>query len=136
MHYRIRVIDQNHYEISAEVFIELLEAPNSRLIISFESGERFEAVATDAFQALRKIREQTEPKGIKFLIQGCRPNCWPSGMSASMSNGTKIYERQLPLNSDSFSAETFDPAPEHEVGTLQEQDNFNKEWRRIRKAGG
>jgi hypothetical protein len=136
MHYRIKVIDQNRFRTSADVFIELLEAPNSRLTITLESGEKFEAVDTDAFRALLKIREQAEPKGIKFLIQGNRPNCWPSGMSASMSNGTKIYDRQLPLNSDSFLVETFDYAPEQEIGTLQEQSNFNKEWRKIRTAGG
>lgn len=136
MDYKIKVIDQNYYPTSADVIIELLDHTNSRLIISLDGGGRFEAVASNAFQALRKIRAQTEPKGIRFLIQGCRPNCWPSGMSASMSNGTKIYERQLPLKSDVFLVETFDQASEDEIGTLQEQDNFNKEWSRIRSEVG
>lgn len=85
---------------------------------------------------MRKVRRQTESKGIKVLIQGCRPNFWPSGMSASMSNSMKIYEEQLPLESDSFLVNTCDEAGEHEIGTLQQQDDFNKEWIRIRTAVG
>jgi predicted transcriptional regulator len=56
-------------ELLPTVLIELLEAPNSRLTITLESGEKFEAVDTDAFRALLKIREQAEPKGIKFLFK-------------------------------------------------------------------
>ena len=136
MLYRIKIIDENKLETFAYVIIELLEAPNCHVILTLENGEKFDAVDTDSFRALLKIREQTEPRGIKFLIQGCKPSCWPSGMSVSMSNGTKIYHRQLILSSDPLLVNTFDYAPEHEIGTLQDQDNFNKEWRRMLKAGG
>jgi hypothetical protein len=131
----IEIKNRNGEQSSAKVTLELQSQSDSLLTIEISDGQKFSAVGKDAFSALRKIRKDIESLGIILLIQGCRPNCWPSGMSGQMSNGTKIYDRQLNMNE--FSSwklvNTFDPAIESELGTLADQDEFNNRLKEIIK---
>jgi hypothetical protein len=99
----------------------------SRVILTLADGRKFIGTGDDWFNALRQLRIQTDRLGIKLLVQASRPNCWPSGMSGQMSNGTKIYERDLAKPSSTWRVvNSFDEALETDIGSLKDQDEFNK----------
>ncbi len=106
--------------------LEQFDGGDSRVTIALVDGRKFIGTDVDWFRGLRTIRRETDKLGIKILVQGSRPNCWPSGMSASMSNGTKIYERDLNRASGTWRiVNSFDEAIESEIGTVEDQDGFN-----------
>lgn len=121
---------------TAKVSLKLLEQPYCEIRIRLKDERIFKAKEVDWFYGLRTIRKETEPLGIKLLIQGCRPNCWPSGMRSEMSNGKIIYERQIDRNEGNSwrTVNTFDEAKEIEIGLLIDQDKFNDELRKLRKT--
>ncbi|MGD1895181.1 MAG: hypothetical protein ACFB15_31880 [Cyclobacteriaceae bacterium] len=127
--YRFETIDNAGARHSAIAVLEPVEQPNSKLRIDINS-KSYSVISTDAFNALTRIREQTEKLGIKLLIQGTRPNCWPSGMSAQMSNGTKCYLHEMkPKKYENTDlVEIFDSANEDETGTLEEHNAFKEQW--------
>lgn len=132
--FRFNVVDRTGSESQALAVLELLEQPNSKLRIDL-NDQSYSATSTDAFSALNKIRETTDKLGIRFLIQGTKPNCWPSGMAAQMSNGTKCYLHEMKpkqyQNSDLVG--TFDSVDISEVGTVDEQIAFKEEWMQMLK---
>jgi len=132
--FRFNAVDRNGTRVKVLAVLELLEQPNSKLRIDL-NGQSYSAISSDAFSAMNKIRETTDELGIRFLIQGTKPNCWPSGMSAQMSNGTKCYVHAMKpkqyQNSDLVG--TFDSADETDIGTLEEQIAFHKEWQKAIK---
>lgn len=130
------MIDQDHCFTMADVKSLILGNNKTRLTITLDNSDSYEVESSDVFNALLEIRKETEPKGIKFLIQGCRKNCWPSGMSLSMSNGMKVYEMQLAPDIHPKLVDTFDEALEVEVGTLQEQKSFQEEWFQMKTTNG
>ncbi|XOV94344.1 MAG: hypothetical protein ACFHWX_06490 [Bacteroidota bacterium] len=132
--FRFNAIDKNGTEIKALAVLELLEQPNSKLRIDL-NDQSYSAISSNAFTAMNKIRETTDELGIRFLIQGARPNCWPSRMSAQMSNGTMCYllEMKPKQYRKSDLVGTFNTANKNEVGTLNEQLIFQKEWLKMLK---
>jgi hypothetical protein len=99
----------------------------SKVILTLTDGRKFIGTGDDWFNALRHLRKQTDRLGIKILVQASRPNCWPSGMSGQMSNGTKIYERDLVKPSNTWRVvDSFDEALEIDIGSIKDQDEFNK----------
>lgn len=135
MEFNIKLIDSYRTLKPATVHVDVFKNADCKVTIEIINEKKWEAIASDAFSALREIRKTTEPLGIKFLIQGSRPNCWPSGMSASMSYGLKIYERSL-TDRQTTLVETFNEAPEAQIGSLQDQDQFNEKWRNFLINGG
>ena len=127
--FRFNAIDQSGSECRALAVLELLEHPNSKLRIEL-NDQSYSAISTDAFSALNKIRKTTDELGIQFLIQGTRPNCWPSGISGQMSNGTKCYLHEMKLENHHSSdlVRTFDSVDKSDVGTLREQIDFQEKW--------
>lgn len=127
--FRFIAADRWGTKSNALAVLELLEQPNSKLRIDIDN-QSYSAISTDAFSALTKIREQTEERGIKLLIQGTKPSCSLSGMSAQMSNGTKCYLHKMEPKQyeNSDLVETFDSALESEVGTLNEHNAFKQRW--------
>jgi hypothetical protein len=86
-------------------------------------------VAPDLFLALLEFRRQIEPDGWRVLVNGARRDAWPSGMSAQMSGGTKLYllpQGRKPAMRD--VVETFDPAGSDDVVTVEEQSRFRDEY--------
>lgn len=50
MHYRIKIIDQVQLQTTANITIEFVEDHKTRLIISLENGDKFEATAETHLQ--------------------------------------------------------------------------------------
>ncbi|MEQ8546805.1 MAG: hypothetical protein RIC03_02790 [Cyclobacteriaceae bacterium] len=132
--FRFNAVDRTGFEGKALAVLELLEQPNSKLRIDFKD-QSYSATSIDAFSAMNKIRETTDELGIRFLIQGTKPNCWPSGMSAQMSNGTKCYlhEMKPKQHQNSDLVGLFDSVDITEVGTLNAQIAFKTEWMQMLK---
>ncbi len=85
----------------------------------------------DLFRCLAKFRQEIEPSGWIVICNAARLNAWQSGMSSSMSGGTKVYllcpkEEGKPTLVDSFAE-----APLSDVATFDLQrawvQNFYKQ---------
>lgn len=100
-----------------------LESPN---------GDSWESRASNAWDALRKLREKIEPINYRLCCNGARVDAYVSPMSISMTNGGFVYIlprwRQPRLRRD--MVEIFAYAPPVKVGTISEQDEFFDRWKR------
>jgi len=81
----------------------------------------------DYFEALRSVRRQLDPLGVKLLVNGARRDVWASGMARDMGAGLRVY-----LTGGAKPAERLvdllDPCDAALVGTVEEQDDFFCEW--------
>jgi hypothetical protein len=91
--------------------------------------------AGDVFEASRALRRLCEAEGILIGFNGARPNAWASGMQRDMGSGHSVYL----LNLDPPVARlrppevrTLKAAPLDEVGSLAEQDEFQRQWLALR----
>ena len=120
--------DSGQIEI-ATIRYDQKEKQLTEVTLELQNEKQLSATGTDVFMALRALRETTEKQGITLLINGCRPECWPSGMSAQMSNGLKIYQRSLNNMKGWKPVNTLDYAPIDHIGTLNAQNDFNNKLR-------
>ena len=60
------------------------------LVLTFRD-HRYEASATDYFEALCRVRQELEDIGILLFCYGASLNVYPSGMCRDMSAGMKAY---------------------------------------------
>jgi hypothetical protein len=60
------------------------------LVLTFR-GRRYEASATDYFEALCHVRQELEGTGILLCCYGASLDVYPSGMCRDMSAGMKAY---------------------------------------------
>lgn len=88
----------------------------------------WEAEGPDAFEALRNLRRQLDPLGVRLGCNGARVNAWSSGMQRDMGLGRATYLCRLGSFGKPEMARTLDPAPPSEVGTVAEQDEFHEAW--------
>ncbi|MEU2254854.1 hypothetical protein [Nocardia xishanensis] len=103
-------------------------------------GEHWDAKGADVFDAFAAVRREPEARGFRFLVVGARPDCWPSGMSSSMSGGVLVYrhyrsalQRLVHDLIDVVSRRgtrryIFDAAPVSRVATAEEQAAFREQW--------
>jgi hypothetical protein len=91
--------------------------------------------AMDVFEASRMLRRLAELEGIVIGFNGARPNAWASGMQRDMGSGHSVYllnldppvARQRPPE-----VKTLGPVPLDDVGTVAEQDEFQRHWLELR----
>lgn len=83
----------------------------------------------DVFDALLQVREQWEPSGAKFLVNGARTDAWPSGMARDQGGGFAVYLMTLgrPASRDDL-VDTFDPCAAELVTTVAEQREFSRRF--------
>ncbi len=91
-------------------------------------------VARDLFVALQEIRRTLEPSGWRVAVQGSRRNAWASGMLRDMIGARRIYlcvlgEEVVPRE----AVDIFAPAEAVDLGTVDEQVAFFREWRDSRR---
>ncbi len=92
-------------------------------------GRRWVAEGLHAFEALRKLMGAAEHDDVRIGVNGARPNAWPSGMLADMAQGLQVYLLPARRTAERLpTALTLGPAPLPEVGTLAEQDAFQRRW--------
>lgn len=85
--------------------------------------------AGDLFECLAQVRRQVDPKGLRLLVNGARRDTWASGMSRSMGGGREAYVLQLGRPSQmEHLVNIFDPAPESEIASVDQQQAFMREW--------
>jgi len=131
----IKILSESGLIEDAQLLLEITSGGYSTVTIILKDGRKFFGTDTDWFNGFRSLRKRTDKLGIKILVQASRPNCWPSGMSAQMSNGKKIYERSLAKGAETWPiVDSFDEADISEIGTLKEQDEFNKSFYDSKKA--
>jgi hypothetical protein len=86
-------------------------------------------VDRDYFECLLKLRDQLEPLGYRFLVNGARRNAWPSGMARDMGAGVTAYLLELGKHGERFpSVRIFEPADEVEIALVDEQRAFHDSW--------
>lgn len=85
--------------------------------------------AGDLFEALARLRRKLEPLGYRLLLNGARRNAWASGMARDMGGGRRAYLLTMgrPSRMEDL-VDIFEPAPEAEVGTVEEQETFMRLW--------
>lgn len=88
-----------------------------------QESDHWRAEAEDAFAALSALREQLEPNGVRFGLNGALVNVWPSGMAREMG-GTRAYvhdpekvSRREPLE----MVDVFEPADVARAVTIADQ---------------
>src|ERR1700674_1542039 len=59
-------------------------------------------VDRDYFECLLRLRDQLEPLGYRFLVNGARRNAWPSGMARDMGAGVTAYLLKLGKHGERF----------------------------------
>lgn len=88
-------------------------------------------VDRDYFECLLGLREELEPLGYRFLVNGARRNAWPSGMARDMGAGLSAYLLELGKHgSRPPSVRIFEPADEAEIALVDEQRAFYESWLR------
>ncbi|MEV0029843.1 hypothetical protein [Nocardia sp. NPDC050793] len=104
-------------------------------------GTHWDADGGDVFDAFAAVRSEPGARGFRFLVVGARLDCWPSGMSSSMSGGVLVYrhyrsalQRLVHDLVDVVSRRgtrryIFDAAPVSRVATAAEQATFREQWR-------
>ena len=89
----------------------------------------YSASGTDYFEALIALRQQLEPTGVLFHINGASRNVWPSGMSRSMSLGLKAYRMRMGKQALlQHIVNTLDVDSDIEPVTVSEQEKFRNVW--------
>ena len=97
-------------------------------VISVE-GSVTEYDGPDLYWAMQDWRRHLEQCGQTLLCQGARPAVFPSAMASDMGGGIKAYVNQLPPYRESLELiDIFDEASPEEVGTVQQQEDFRKQW--------
>jgi hypothetical protein len=95
-----------------------------------ELGPRV-VVDRDYFECLLCLREELEPLGYRFLVNGARRNAWPSGMVRDMGAGLSAYILELGKHGTRpASVRIFEPADESEIALVDEQRAFYESWLR------
>jgi hypothetical protein len=62
-------------------------------------------------------------------VAGARPNVWASGMQRDMGSGFSAYVLTIPQPPGRPpTVPTLEPTPCTEVGTIVEQDDFQRRW--------
>lgn len=97
--------------------------------LTASDGRTWSTVQTDAFECLLAIREQVEPHGVTVCCNGARRNAWASGTMRQMAGGYQVYLLgPTPPAPPPPGFATFDPAPEEEVVTVEEQRAWYAAW--------
>ena len=130
--YKFAALDKNGSKSKGLAVFEILENQKTQLRIDVNE-DSFSAIEANLFEALIAIREQTDQVGIKLLIQGSRPEYWPSGLSLQMSNGLQgyIHEMKTKQYLDSDIVGIFDGTSKNNVGTLKEHKDYQNEWTKM-----
>ena len=88
-----------------------------------------EVVDRDYFECLLVLREQLEPLGYRFLVNGARRNAWPSGMARDMAAGRSAYLLELGKHDQRPPmVNIFEPADESDIALVDEQRAFFNAW--------
>lgn len=124
-------------QVTAFRATETAAAEVTWLHVSGEQGDRYEvtasgpwgvvtADASDAFEALVRVRQQLEEQGWFLAVNGARRDTYPSGMAREQGGGLSVYEWR-PGQPAGPLVRTFDDAPPASVGTVREQkENFEQ----------
>jgi hypothetical protein len=82
----------------------------------------------DIFSCLRALRIKLEAFGIKVLCNGARIDACVSGM-LSQSGLRKVYITTMGKQASSADlVNIFEEAAPEQVGTVEEQENYNEKW--------
>jgi hypothetical protein len=99
--------------------------------IHFENNElgAYEISDIDLFECLCKLRKFLEEGGWIILCNGARRDVYPSTMAREMSGGEKAYLQIMGKPAGpGTTINIFEPAPQNEIATVEEQIAFHKKW--------
>jgi len=117
--------------VTAQLTLNRTEDWNGRgalLTLVCDLGE-WTGLGPDIFSALRALMGDLERVHGRVGLVGARPNAWASGMQRDMGDGRSVYLLSLPRSPGRPpSAPTLDPAPLADVGTIADQDAFQRQW--------
>jgi hypothetical protein len=112
------------------------EEPPWVVTLRSDDDGTWSAEGDDLFDALQRVRRETDTMGVKLCVNGARRNAYPSGMARDMGGGQMVYifHRGKGLNwlwrrpRRGDLAYIFDPAPCDLIATVDEQDRYYAEW--------
>jgi hypothetical protein len=79
------------------------------------------ATGLDLFEALRELRRQLDPLGIRLGCNGVRRDTWASGMQRDMGGGTTVYLLIPGQPGRPAQVDTLGPTALSQIGTVAEQ---------------
>src|ERR1039457_2545665 len=89
----------------------------------------FTGTGPDYFEALRRARLVMEDVGLRPCCAGARRDTWASGMQRDMADGLFCYVLAYPRTKiQPPQLGTFDAASPVLIGTVADQEAFNKAW--------
>src|SRR5688500_18815216 len=103
---------------------------DEQCVLTLEMGsERLRAQESDYFEALAKIREELERRGLRPVCYGASRNVFPSGMARDMGAGLKAYKMTLgqPARTKDLVG-IFDNGPDVDPVSVEEQERFHRGW--------
>jgi hypothetical protein len=95
-----------------------------RLSLTDPGKDRYEATDWNLYDCLKQIRRRTDKAGILLCCNGARKNTRPSGFYASMGAEVVYREYRWRLGFATDLVGTFDYAPPHTIGTVEEQEAY------------
>ena len=111
---------------------------DEQCVLTLEMGpERVQAQESDFFEALAKIREVLERRGLVPVCYGASRNVFPSGMARDMGAGLKAYK--LTLGQQAFTKDLvgiFDTGPDIDAVFVEEQERFYNGWLNSLRSSG
>jgi hypothetical protein len=94
-----------------------------------------DATGRDLFAALQDVRRALEGGGWVVAVQGSRVDTYPSGMVRDMLGGSRVYVLQMGRHVDrEHLVDTFARADVTQIGTVDEQIEFYRQWRMSRAS--
>lgn len=104
------------------------EDDDCRLTLRY-AGEEITATDGNYFDALCRIREGLEIRGLRPFCYGSSRNVSPSNMSCQMCGGLRAYRMTLgrPAKQSDLVG-IFDSGPDVEPVTVSEQQKYRDEW--------
>ncbi|MER5947364.1 hypothetical protein ABT127_14955 [Streptomyces sp. NPDC001904] len=94
------------------------------LTLRSPAGSECSAEGDDVFDALRSMRAELAPRGVKVCCNGARVDVRPSGLAASQGSWVVyVLHRWRPVTVRDLVS-TFDPCDPDQVGSVEAQDAY------------
>lgn len=123
----LRIVILNANGMTEQATVHVSSDPPWEIWLESPAATNKRFVGEDLFDALKEMRKWFETKECLLLCAGARRDVYPSGMARSMGSARKAYVHEMGKPT-SHLVDIFEPAEADQIGTVDEQEKFRREW--------